>query len=133
MKNSENTYDLANGLPILIKGEIKDTLVIVNPFSHLPAKNHSMNEREEKNLMDYLIKLAECGKVSVFCGSNERCSFKTQLSIQGDLHYAENKKCFRVLISEGTYCYFNLCDIVKVGTKKELFKDGSIAVIEIKF
>lgn len=133
MKNSENTYDLANGLPILIKGEIKDTMVIVNPFSHLPAKNHSMNEREEQNLKTYLQKLAECGKVTIFCGKSDRNILETQLSIQGNLDYSLNTQRFRIIVTDGTYCYFNLCDIVKIGTKKDLFSDGSIAVINIKF
>lgn len=45
----------------------------------------------------------------------------------------EGKNSFRVLINDGNYAYFQPADVDTIGVKAGGFKDGSAAVIRLKW
>ena len=71
--------------------------------------------------------------VTVWYGIGIRNSFETQLSINGNLDVHPNKSSYRIYITDGTYCYFTPNEVWSVSEKINSFKDGSVAVIELKF
>lgn len=130
--NKENAYDLANGLPKLLKNELQDAVLVVNPFDKNETFNDYVSEKEKKLLTEYVIKIGKAGKVSVFVGK-ERNGFDTQINIQGDLEQNEEfSDCFRIVTYNSSYCYFKIENIIGVFTKKDKFNDDSVAVIKIK-
>ena len=85
----------------------------------------------------FLLEKAVGQTVSVWAGKSETRSnpdFKTQFSICGKLEQHDlDKDCFRIVIGEGSYCYFKTEDLVGFIEHPETFRDGSKFVIEIKW
>lgn len=81
-------------------------------------------------MLQQLSKLVGC-TVSVYTGKAKRNSFDTAVSVCGTLEQGSPDMFFRVLVSEGTYCYFTTDDVLQVISNPARFRDGSVAVIRI--
>ena len=67
--------------------------------------------------------------VAVYAGSSVRNSFDTAMSIVGDLQqHPEEKECFRIVLSQGTYTYFKASEVEHAGWAT---KDGSDIVLHL--
>lgn len=70
--------------------------------------------------------------VSVWTGENQdRRKFDPSISITGKLEKHPEEDRFRVVLSEGCYCYFKPPNVMTVAKHPERFKDGAKAVIRI--
>jgi len=71
--------------------------------------------------------------VSIWTGniSNNRTSFECAICICGILEKHESDNKFRILLDEGTYCYFEPFNVVEITFNPYGFKDGSFALIKI--
>lgn len=72
--------------------------------------------------------------VTVFTGQEIRNTFEPSISVSGTLEKHPDKDDYRIVITDGNYCYFRPANVVSV-TQQEghTFKDGSCAVLKLKF
>lgn len=75
-------------------------------------------------------------KVSVYCSEiQNRSTFGLSISVAGTLEaHPETEDHYRVVYSEGCYCYFKADDVLTIVRPEEgthIFRDGSVAVIRI--
>lgn len=72
--------------------------------------------------------------VSVWIGESIRKSFSPAISVSGVLEKHSENEQYRVLVSDGTYTYFEPRNIAAIAEYSDgsIYGDGSIAVIQLK-
>lgn len=84
--------------------------------------------------MDYTAQLKKLvqSNVSVWTGeAKARTNFDPSICVNGTLERKPDEDKFRVVVSEGCYCYFEPRNVIEVIVHPAEFRDGSKAVIKI--
>lgn len=96
------------------------------------AKSGSIHIQDEAGTNERLALLIG-EKVTVWTGLSIRNSFESQISVCGYLEKHPESNDYRIVLSDGTYTYFQPINVYMISVKKAGFQDGSKAVVELKF
>jgi len=100
-------------------------------------EGYALTEKQDSQASIYqmLVSLTE-KTVLVWTGieQEDRTSFEPSICVSGTLEQHETDyQRFRVLVNNGTYCYFKTANVSLILVKSTGFKDQESAVIRIEF